>query len=86
MKNPLTPSGIETATFQFVAQHLSHCATAIPRMMQVEEKYFSTNYAPVGMLRSVNCVVCFIFKLQSKFRNKNCSSLGLIVSFHTGLH
>ena len=30
MKNPLTPPGIEPATFQFVAQHLNHCATAIP--------------------------------------------------------
>jgi len=26
MKNPLTPAGIEPATFLFVAQHLSHCA------------------------------------------------------------
>jgi len=30
MKNPLTPSGIEPATFRFVAQHLNHCATAVP--------------------------------------------------------
>ena len=28
MKSPLTPSGIEPATFRFVAQHLNHCATA----------------------------------------------------------
>jgi len=27
MKNPLTPAGIEPATFRFVAQHLSRCAT-----------------------------------------------------------
>ena len=27
MKNPLTPTGIETATFRFVAQYLNHCAT-----------------------------------------------------------
>jgi len=54
--------------------------------MKVKEKYFRINDAPVGMLRNVNCTVCFIFKLQLKFRNKNCSSLGLIVNFHTGLH
>jgi len=30
MKNPLTPSGIEPATFRFVTQHLNHCATAVP--------------------------------------------------------
>ena len=30
MKNPLTPAGIEPAAFRFVAQHLNHCATAVP--------------------------------------------------------
>ena len=30
MKNPLTPAWIEPATFQFVAQHLHHCTTAVP--------------------------------------------------------
>ena len=29
-KNPLTPAGIEPATFRFVAQHLNHCATEVP--------------------------------------------------------
>jgi len=32
MKNPLTQAGIEPATFRIVAQHLNHCATAIPNM------------------------------------------------------
>ena len=26
----MTASGIEPATFRFVAQHLNHCATAVP--------------------------------------------------------
>jgi hypothetical protein len=30
MKIPLTPAGIEPATFRVVAQHLNHCATAVP--------------------------------------------------------
>jgi hypothetical protein len=30
MKNPLTTAGIESATSRFVAQHLNHCATAVP--------------------------------------------------------
>jgi len=30
MKNPMTLPGIEPATFRFVAQHLNHCATAVP--------------------------------------------------------
>ena len=29
-KVPLTPVGIEPATFRFVTQHLNHCATAVP--------------------------------------------------------
>ena len=30
IKNPLTPSGIEPATFRFVTQRLNHCVTAVP--------------------------------------------------------
>ena len=29
-KIPMTPAGMEPATFRFVAQHLNHCATAVP--------------------------------------------------------
>jgi hypothetical protein len=29
-KIPITPTEIEPATFRFVAQHLNHCATAVP--------------------------------------------------------
>ena len=30
MKNPLTLAEIEPATIRFVAQHLNHCANAVP--------------------------------------------------------
>jgi len=30
LKISMTPSRIEPATFQFVAQYLNHCATAVP--------------------------------------------------------
>jgi len=28
----MAPAGIEPATFRFVAQHLNHCATAVPTL------------------------------------------------------
>ena len=28
----MTPAGIEPVAFRFVAQHLDHCATAVPTM------------------------------------------------------
>jgi hypothetical protein len=36
MKNSMTPAGIEPATFRFVAQHLKHCATAVPTVQGSE--------------------------------------------------
>jgi len=38
IKNPLTPAGIEPATFRFVAQHLNHCATV--GVVQIALPYF----------------------------------------------
>ena len=38
MKNPLTPAGIEPATFRFVAQQLNNCAVAV-RWRGSYEKY-----------------------------------------------
>jgi len=37
MRNPLTPAGIEPATFRFAAQHLNHCATAVPNRNEYQE-------------------------------------------------
>jgi len=39
MKNPLTLAGIEPATFRFVAQHLTHCATTVPEWDRVSVCY-----------------------------------------------
>jgi len=30
-KIPMTPAGIKPVTYRFVAQHLNHCATAVPK-------------------------------------------------------
>jgi hypothetical protein len=34
IRNSMTPSGIELATFRFVAQHLTHCATTVQAMYE----------------------------------------------------
>ena len=39
MKNPLTPAGIEPATFRFVAQHLNHYATVVPKLTPYKLKF-----------------------------------------------
>ena len=38
--NPLTSAGIEPATSRFVAQHLNHCATAVPTTIIVLTRLF----------------------------------------------
>jgi len=43
MKYPLTPAGIEPATFRFVAQHLSHSATAVPPVYHVRYENVATD-------------------------------------------
>jgi len=35
METPLTPAGIEPATFRFVAQHLNHCVTVVPHNTEI---------------------------------------------------
>ena len=55
MKNPLTRAGIEAATFRFVAQHLNHCATAVPQLdALIFQNYFWNKILHVSDSSSVH--------------------------------
>jgi hypothetical protein len=61
IKIPLTPSGIDPATFWFVAQRLNHCATACPCAVLYNQKYTAirtcTAFCLTDYLRPTNhCV------------------------------
>jgi hypothetical protein len=63
----MKPSGIEPATFQFVAQKLNHCATADPHMLYILYiKTFKT-LPHVSILRSSSrSIHCSLLKLYVK--------------------
>ena len=69
MKNPLTPAGIEPATFRFVAQHLNHGATAVPHIGLVSIFSFLANVCfaitPTAHLRLPK--VLWQLRFSSKF-------------------
>ena len=51
----MTPSGIESATFRFVAQHLNHCATAVPSSAYSAVKYhLQLKYLQTNGLTALN--------------------------------
>ena len=41
----MTPTGIEPATFRFVAQHLNHCATAVPNRIEYQVYFLGVETA-----------------------------------------
>ena len=62
MKIPLTQAGIEPATFRIVAQHLNHCATAVPHIIVVFQINGSANVPALA-------IVQLDFSLQGKIED-----------------
>ena len=52
----MTPAGIEPATFRFVAQHLDHCTTAVPKKEGIYVKFVFINALLKD--RIANYVIC----------------------------
>ena len=46
MKISLTPAGVEPATFLLIAQHLNHCATAVPLGQYNQPKFYTSLKVP----------------------------------------
>jgi len=66
MKNPLTPGGIEPATFRFVAQHLNLCATAdfgvlVKEKLSKFEPDFENECVPHSVLASGVVLYCVLY-------------------------
>ena len=83
MKNPLTPAGIEPATFRFVAQHLNHCATVVPAYMgtylNICIHIYIYIYIYAGILKLHHASLKIrMFSLGSQDGNSRCSILSWV--------
>jgi len=77
MKNPLTLTGIEPATFRFVAQHLNHCATAVTAFTVCPGKITFFGFDLDGVTRcSVKAHIISVIKNCDSRWLENCTLLG----------
>ena len=79
-KIPMTPPGIEPATFRFVAQHLNHCATAAPYLIHISCINIADSVWPsrIGKLESSPGRVC---ELRRPEGPKRSSKEAAVVKF-----
>ena len=54
-KNPLTPGGIEPATFRFVAQQLNHCPTAVTPPYKTTPHYLTSSVCVIFAVSPNTC-------------------------------
>ena len=72
----MTPDGIEPATFQFVAQRLNYCATAVPNRKYIFAFLNAVLSCDTSICLSVNivgnenCILTYIrlFILEDKYK------------------
>ena len=66
MKDPLTPAGIEPATFRFVAQHLNYCATAVPKKQLGVQKH---EFTLVSGSYGAYVTLCMAEQVDTRYRS-----------------
>ena len=71
MKNPLTPAGIEPATFRSVAQHLTHCATAVPSLTNTWQNIRKLMRSHIPASTYTDSVFLFFFKVMPDVGSSN---------------
>jgi len=69
MKNPLTAAGIEPATFRFVAQHLNHCAAAVPDDDDDDDNNNNNNRSRLCKTWKYGTAMC---RLTTGIRSEKC--------------
>ena len=75
----MTPSGVEPATFRFVAQHLNNCATAVP--IQVGVKLYI--YCDTSYRVAQNFI--FIVVPTRKFQPYSGRRVGILIPYTVGI-
>ena len=80
MKNSSDTSGFEPATFRFVAQHLNHCANAVPTHFTIPALITTDPEDEPSVLKHVH--VEDTVKIKIKFSLKRCILLVYIIRLY----
>ena len=90
MKNPLTPAGIESATFRFVAQHLNHWATAVSPTNKGMDKIKALQMKNVTLFTSNQNCTGYKLKKKNMYKTRhmppNLAVQNLIVIYSRNDH
>jgi len=66
----MTPAGVERATSRFVAQHLNHCATAVPHIRHTVLQLFNVLVDLCPHLKEITQLPLDIWMLRTQEREE----------------